>query len=202
METPNPRRIALLFLSACSATVSTPARASEAVTLQATTPAFRLEAETGYSASGAFGGFGLGVRGGWSPIRYMLMGPGVESAMLGAQGMALTGSFSQKFRTTFVAAFVRGQLPLAMVTPYAELALGYVVIHDREESNSSCRYTSGAGASVALGADVRLIHSLTLGARAGLRNPGFGQACTAQLGPWSFDRQSLKSIAVTVGYSW
>ena len=138
-------------------------------------------------------GFG-GVKAGKS------VGAGIDSVRLHAEGMALSAPFSQTFDSTLFAALIQGRLPLGIVTPYAEVALGYVAIADDSSENSECNYSGGAGLSLAAGAEVRIARALSAGVRWGLRSTGASIGCAAVLGPWGFEMSRLQTLGVTAAY--
>jgi hypothetical protein len=196
-----------VVLSVLAVASPCPARGAEVVT--ARPPAdWNLEVGASYAATNDFGGWGIALRGGWLASPYVVLGAGVETTRLHAEGVT-SGDFvpahaySQTFQTTFPAVFVRGQLPLRRVTPYVELAAGLVVIHSQQGEYAQCSYGNGPGAGLALGVDAQVAPSNSVGLRAGVRNPGWGVGCSLVGGPWTFqDDFRMTSLALTSGFRW
>jgi hypothetical protein len=159
-----------------------------------------LRADTSYASSGNFQGWGVAARGAWLPRRYLALGASVETTGLHADGTIPTVAFSQSFRSTLLAGFAQARLPLRVVTPYLELALGQVSVSQGEQTGSQCSYHGGFGVGVAAGADLSLSRSLSVGLRASTRNPGYSLGCAAQAGPWSFEFSWVRALAGTVAY--
>ena len=172
-------------------------------------PAWNLEVGVSYAATTNFGGGGIALRGGWLANRYLVIGLGIETTRLHAEGMTTGGKgqppqpYSQTFLSTFPAAFLRAQLPFRFLTPYAELASGFVVVHSRQGQNTECAFGSGPGAGFAVGVDARIVPSIAAGVRAGVRNPGWGVACVLEAGPWTYqDDFRMTSLALTTRFLW
>ena len=162
--------------------------------------AWQVEAGASYGSSGEFSGWGGAMRATWLANRYLALGAGIDSVHLHAEGMALRAPFSQTFETTLFAALLQGRLPLGIVAPYAEVGLGYVDIANASSDNSECNYVSGAGLSLAAGADVRISGTVSAGVRWAMRNTGAGLGCAAELGPWGFEMKRLQTLGVTAAY--
>jgi hypothetical protein len=190
------------------------ARGTEVLTTSPPTAhAWNFEMGGSYAATGDFAGWGIAVRGGWLLNRHLVLGVGIETTRLSAEGSttnpfnaSLTSQpYSQTFQSTFPAAFLRGQLPFRFLTPYAELAAGFVVVHDQHAENTQCSFGSGPGAGLAVGADAQIVSSISAGLRAGVRNPGWGGGCLAIGGPWSFQFQNdrtVTSLGLTTSFRW
>ena len=199
----------LLVLAALA--VASPRAANGAELVTASPPmayAWNVEVGASYAATNDFAGWGIGLRAGWLASRYLVIGAGVETTWLHAEGVT-DGAFlpahaySQTLQTTFPAAFLRGQLPFRRVTPYVELAAGLVVVHDVSSEYVQCRYGNGPGAGLALGVDTQIVPSISVGLRAGVRNPGWGVSCLAVGGPWSYQADfRMTSLALTTGFRW
>ena len=195
----------------CGLAVASPRSAGGAEVVTASPPAayaWRLETSASYAATNDFDGWGIALRGGWLANRYLVVGAGVETTRLHAEGVT-DGSFlpahaySQTFQTTFPAVFLRGQLPFRRVTPYVELAAGLVAVHGVSSEDVQCQYGNGPGAGLALGVDTQIVPSISVGLRAGVRNPGWGVACLAEGGPWSYQADfRMTSLALTAGFRW
>jgi hypothetical protein len=180
------------------------ARAADVITASPQREPIRhVETGASYVAAGAFGGWGLSLRGGYLANQYVMTGLGVETARLHAEGIAspFDRPFSQTYQSTLAAAFIRAQLPTRFVTPYAELALGLSVIHGTEGFNYQCKERTFAGGGAALGVDGHVLPSLSVGVRAGVRPPGPG-ACAAAAGPWTYEPAAMKSMALMLAYRW
>jgi len=174
-------------------------------------PAWRVEAAASILATNGFGGWGVGVRAGWAPSPIWQFGLAVDTARLHAEGTyyqqwgtgMIGGPYSQTFQSTLVAAYARLQLPFRYATPYAEVAAGAVVVNRGEEQRVACLYDSGFGGGLSGGIDGHPVPSVAIGLRAGVRNPGWGGACTAQAGVWSFQFDWTMAVAsLTAGYRW
>lgn len=170
--------------------------------------AWTLEAGVSYAATTDFSGWGIATRGGWLPNPHLVIGVGIETTRLHAEGLTTGGvgparPYSQTFQSTFAAAFVRVQLPFRVLTPYTELAAGFVVVHSQQANNAECRYGNGPGAELAIGVDAQIVQSIAAGLRAGVRNPGWGAACLLEAGPWSFQNDfRMTSLALTTSFRW
>jgi hypothetical protein len=185
------------------------ARGTEVVAASPAAPhAWNLEAGISYAATTDFGGWGVALRGGWQANRYLVVGLGVETTRLHAEGTTsgtFAAPYSQTFQSTFPAVFLRGQLPFRLFTPYTEVATGVVVVHDRSAQNSQCFFGSGPGGALAIGIDAQIVPSISAGLRAEARNPGWGGGCLADAGPWSFqfqDDATMRSLALTTRFRW
>ncbi len=195
---------------AMAVVVTIPGRAVAAETVTATAkaePSWHMEAGASYVAVDGFGGWGVGLRGGGMVGRYVLIGLGVDTGRLHAEGVhtfsTFTGPYSQTFQSTLVAAFVRFQLPLSFATPYAEVAAGGVWVLRGEERNTQCFYESGVGGGLALGIDAPVAPALGVGLRGSVRNPGLGGACGAVGGPWTFKHDwTMVGATLTASYRW
>jgi hypothetical protein len=195
--------------AACTAAllVAAPAtgRAVEAVAVAERPRAgWQVEAGAAYVAADSFGGWGVSLRAGRVHDRFLMVGFGIESGRLHAEGTVPVagGAFSQTFQSTLAAAFFRVQAPTPFVTPYAELALGFAAIHGKDGFNYQCNYGSSAGGAAALGVDGHVVPSLSVGLRGGLRLPSMSFSCTAGFGPYTFDLAVMKSLGMTVTYRW
>jgi hypothetical protein len=205
------RIASLAVLSGLTAALAVPGAAlgTEVVTARPAPPnRWDLEASGSYAATNDFGGWGIAVRGGWLPVRYLVVGVGVETTRLHAEGslpaeeLLPARTYSQTFQSTFPAVFLRWQLPLRFITPYAEVATGFVVVHDQRAVNAQCSYGSGPGGGFAVGVDAQVVPSLAAGLRAGVRNTGWGGGCLAEGGPWSFqDDFRMTSLALTARFA-
>lgn len=164
---------------------------------------WQVQADVGFVTGSPFSGWGVGLRG-LAVWRYVAVGTGVDSVRLSASGVSTHNNlpFDQSFRSTYAGALVRGRLPLGVVTPYAEIGVGYAWIGSETRNNSQCSYQSSIAAAVAAGADARIARGLELGLRWEARPPSGGTACNAAYGPWSFDFQSLHMFAAGTGYRW
>jgi hypothetical protein len=186
--------------------VALPAAASAAEVLTASPqrdPILHFETGASYVSADAFGGWGLSLRVGWLASRYLMTGVGLETARLHADGTVPVsgGEFSQTFNSTLAAAFVRAQLPTRFVAPYAELALGYTAVHGMTGFNYQCKELGSAGGGVAIGVDVRVRASFSVGLRGGVRTSSTAE-CGAVGGPFSYEPAPLKTAAVTLAYRW
>ena len=184
------------------------ARGNETVTASPpAAQAWTLEVGVSYAATTDFGGPGIAVRGGWLVNRYVVIGLGIETTRLYAEGLTTGGKgrppqpYSQRFLSTFPAAFARAQLPFRFLTPYAELASGFVVVHG-QQGDTECEFGSGPGAGLAIGVDAPIVPSLAAGMRAGVRNPGWGVACVLPAGASFHDDFRMTSLALTLRYLW
>jgi hypothetical protein len=187
------------------------ARGTEVVAVRPpASDAWNLQVGGSYVSTSDFGGWGIALRGGWLANPHLVVGLGIETARLHAEGLTSGGfgpaqPYSLTFQSTFPAAFVRGQLPFRFLTPYAELAAGLVVVHSQREENTQCSYGSGPGAGFAIGVDAPISPSISAGVRADVRNIGWGGGCLAEGGPWSFNLQNdfrMTSLALTTGFRW
>jgi hypothetical protein len=173
------------------------------------TYAWHVEASASYAATNDFTGWGIALRGGWQANQYLVIGAGLETTRLHAEGVT-DGTFlpahaySQTFQSTFPAVFARGQLPFRRVTPYAELAVGVVIVHDQQAEWAQCSFLGpGPGAGVALGVDTQIVRSISVGLRAGVRNTSWRFGCTLTGGPWTFqDDFRMTSLALTTAFRW
>ena len=194
-----------------AAAFALPGVAGGAEIVAESTPAaqpWNLEAGVSYAATTDFGGWGIALRSGWLPNPHLIIGVGIETTRLHAEGLT-TGRLgpglpnSQTFQSTFPAAFLRGQVPFRALTLYAELAAGFVVVHSQQANNAECRYGSGPGAELAIGVEAQIVQSIAAGLRAGVRNPGWGAACLLEAGPWSFQNDfRMTSLALTTSFRW
>ena len=153
--------------------------------------------------SGPFSGWGVGFRG-LAVWRYVALGAGIDTVSLSASGVAWGNSqpFEKSFRSTYGGALVRARLPVGLVTPYAELGLGYAWISNGSSTNTQCSYQSSINASVAAGADIRITRGLDLGVRWEFRRPSASGSCNDAYGPWGFEFQSLHMLAMGASYRW
>jgi hypothetical protein len=207
------RLASIAILTGSAAALALPGAAGGAEIVTASPPtaqAWNLEVGGSYATTADFGGWGIALRGGWLANPYLVVGVGIETTRLQAEGLTTAGfgpawSYSQTFQSTFPAAFLRGQLPFRFLTPYTELAAGFVVVHDQRAENTQCSYGSGPGAGLAVGVDAQIVPSISAGMRADVRNSGWGGGCLTGGGPWSFSLQNdlaLTSLALTTRFRW
>jgi hypothetical protein len=201
--------IAVLISWAASLAPPSAAEGTEVVTgSPPTAQAWDLEVGGSYAATTDFGGWGIALRGGWLANPHLVIGVGIETTRLHAEGSTSGGfgagrPYSQTFQSTFPAAFVRGQLPFRVLTLYTELAAGLVVVHSQQANNAECRYGNGPGAELAIGVDAPIVPSIAAGLRAGVRNPGWGAACLLEAGPWSFQNDfTMTALTLTTSFRW
>jgi hypothetical protein len=176
-------------------------------------PRWRLEAAGTIAWANDYGGRGIGVRVGESPARVAQFGVAVDTVRLHTEGSFVSQDFvnntsttvrySQTFRSTLIGAYARFQLPYEYATPYAELVYGGVLVHYTEATNTACGYGSGLAVSLSGGIDLHPLPALAIGLRAGIRNTGWGGACTVQGGVWQgSDAILLKSASMAAGVRW
>jgi hypothetical protein len=173
-------------------------------------PAWRVEAAGSYVATSDFGGWGVGLRGGWAPIPIFQFGLAFDTARLHAEGThyqqsgttTIGGPYSQTFQSTLVAAFARLQLPFRYATPYAEVTGGAVLVNKGEQHSTACYYQSGPGGGLSAGVDVHPVPSVAIGLRGGVRHAGWNELCTAQGGVWGFRDDMMKVASLTASYRW
>jgi hypothetical protein len=207
------RLASIAILTGLAAALALPGAAGGAEIVTGSPPtaqAWNLEMGGSYAATSDFWGWGMELRGGWLPNPYLVVGVGIDTTRLHAEGLTTAGfgpgrPYSQTFQSTFPAAFLRGQLPFRFLTPYTELAAGYVVVHDQQGENVQCSFGSGPGAGLAIGVDAQIVPSISAGVRADVRNPGWGGFCGLVGGPWSFEFQNnlaVRSLGLMTSFGW
>ncbi len=103
---------------------------------------WQVQADVGYATSGPFSGWGVGFRA-LAVWRYLAVGTDIDTIGLGASGISTNSQpFEKSFRSTYGGALVRGRLPIGVVTPYAELGVGYAWIGSDTQTNTQCSYRS------------------------------------------------------------
>jgi hypothetical protein len=208
------RFASMALLAGAAISLVRPGSAGGAEVVTASPPtaqAWTLEVGGSYAATTDFGGWGIALRGGWLANPYLVVGVGIETTRLHAEGSITEDAlgpgqpYSQTFQSTFPAAFVRGQVPFRLLTPYTEVATGFVVVHGQRAENTQCSFGSGPGGGIAVGVDARIAPSITVGLRAEARNSGWGGGCLAIGGPWSFQMQDdfmMRSLGLTTRFRW
>jgi hypothetical protein len=159
---------------------------------------------TSYVRGGGFDGPGIAVQSLWSPNDYFALGPMIDVAYVSTgsltAGNGLPASYA--FISTLAAGMVQLRLPMRLVEPFADLALGYVGVSGRRSVNTQCGLSSGFGALLAIGGRAAVSDRLTLGIRGSARSSSLEQTCELAFGPAIFDVPLLFALSSTLDYRW
>jgi hypothetical protein len=157
-----------------------------------------------YATAGPSSGGGLTLQFLGKPARWFAAGAMLDIASLSDQGIAAANGLPYEFayQARFLGAAAQLRAPFWILTPYAELAMGFSSAPTSKAENVSCSYGTGFGTSTGAGLQAAITPRLSAGFRWATRMVADSGLCFLILGPHTPARDRLHTLGLAVSYSW